>query len=132
MERGEFWSNATAHYKERLNGELTPIDVPEWGGTLFYPASISLLRRDRIVKLHAEGGLKHMAQIVIETARTEEGKAMFRTRDMDRFLKEIDPDVTIRVAGEMAAAAAPPDEDEIAKNYGPTQKPGTDSVSATD
>lgn len=133
MDRNTFWKNATEHYnglKER--GGLIPVEVPEWGGTLYYPATIPLLRRDRILKIHAEGGMKHMAQILIECARNEDGVAMFRQPDMDKILKEIDPDVLVRVAGVMVKAITPPDEDEIAKNYGATGTSGIDASSPTD
>ena len=111
MDANEILKAAEDHFsKVATECDLRSVEVPEWGATLYFPAAISLLRKSRIMEASANGGLEHMAQIIIECARDEQGKPIFTKAHKSHMMTKVDSNVLIRVAGEMAAAMAP-DED---------------------
>lgn len=97
--------NAKKHYREQLSGAARCIEVPEWGQgdepAHIYVRPETLEQRDSYYSLIVENKLKGFAMCIITRARNEAGKRMFSKASLQTMLTEFDPDVVIRVAGEI-------------------------------
>jgi len=99
--------NARSHFKNALAQELMSVDVPEWNATIYFKAATSFAVEQKIIELHAKG---HMVEALVETllnkALLEDGKKMFAPADKVVFMREVDPEIIIRVVADMNTAKA--------------------------
>ena len=97
--------NARGHFKSALAQDMMHIDVPEWNATIYFKAATSFAVEQKIIELHAKG---HMVEALVETllnkALLEDGKKMFAPADKIVFMREVDPEIIIRVVAEMNEA----------------------------
>lgn len=92
-------AKAREHYKSQLSGELQSIEVPEWETTVYYKSTSNFLQEQKIIKLHGEGKMvEALVETLIQKALDADGKKMFSSADRDIMLREVDPNVMIRVA----------------------------------
>ena len=100
-------SNARSHFKNALAQELMSIDVPEWDCKIYFKAATSFAIEQKIIELHSKG---HMVEAMIETllakSLTEDGKRMFAPADKVVFMREVDPEIIIKVVADMNTAKA--------------------------
>ena len=102
-----------AAFKKRLTSdEQVEIKVPEWGCSVYAPATVSMKRKDAVVKALEKGGLEWMVDVVIQYAKDEDGKPFFKPAHRSNFMSQQDPDVIIRVGNDLAAAIAPEANDD--------------------
>jgi hypothetical protein len=101
---------ATAHFRNKISGEMKSIKVPEWGDEeIFYKSANTLQEESRLLKLAQEGKtVEALVETLITKARNKDGTKMFKMADKPTFMSEVDPGVLIRVCGEMNA-----DNDEL-------------------
>ena len=94
---------AEAHFKTRLaaNGGLIPIEVPEWNCVVYRPQAVSVSRMDRIIRAQEQGGLAYFVTLLIEVARTKEGKSMFKNSHRDTLMNGTATDVVIKLGTEL-------------------------------
>ena len=90
--------NAKAHFKQQMSNGLLYVEVPEWDTRVYFKPQANFQQQYRVLKLHSEGKL---AEALIETllirALTEDGKQMFGFGDRDVLMREVDPEVILRV-----------------------------------
>jgi hypothetical protein len=93
---------ATAHFRNRLTGEMKSIDVPEWGTKIYFKQVISLKEQGKLVELASQGKtVEALVESLIVKARNEDGSKMFTMPDKMTLLNEVDPAILIRVVGEI-------------------------------
>lgn len=87
---------AIEHYRQRLRGEMSKIDVPEWGVTVHWHAW-TLEEKSRCWR---PGGVDPTvyADVLIAKALDADGKAMFAPAERMEIVGEFDPTVVERVA----------------------------------
>lgn len=109
---------ATAHFRDKINGKLRSIAVPEWSTTIYFKNSITLRDQAKLIELASSGKqVEALVESLIVKARTEDGDKMFVPADKQVFLNEVDPAVLIRVVSEINSATEPEaDLGEIEKN----------------
>ena len=91
-------AKATEHYKEKLGGAMSSIDVPEWDTTVYYKQIVNFSQQQRIIKLSQEGKVvEALVETLIVKALDKDGKRMFSVADRDVLMREVDPDVILRV-----------------------------------
>jgi hypothetical protein len=102
--------NAKKHFSERreLKG---PIEVPEWGDA-DTPAEIyyqipSMKERSDILALSDDKGLESLVMALIIMARDAQGEPMFAKAQKAELMRSVDPDVIMRVVGEMRTTDIP-------------------------
>lgn len=99
--------NAKSHFRNAIAQELMSIDVPEWDCKIYFKAATSFAIEQKIIELHSKG---HMVEAMIETllakSLTEDSKRMFAPADKIVFMREVDPEVIIRVVAAMNEAKA--------------------------
>lgn len=95
-------TNARSHYKEQLAGELKSIEVPEWNTTIYYKTLSNFIEEQKVIELHNKGNLvEALVETLIQKAMDEQGKKMFKNGDRDVLMREVDPNVIIRVCTEI-------------------------------
>ena len=96
---------ATAHFRDKLNSGMKKISVPEWGGDIYFKNTITLREQSKIIELATSGkSVEAMVESLIVKARNEDGTKMFTMADKITLMNEVDPNVIIRVVGEINAA----------------------------
>ena len=93
---------ATSHFRTKLGGALKSITVPEWELTIYFKETITLKEQSKLIEL-ATGGktTEALVETLITKARNADGTKMFQPTDKVVFMNEVDPQVLIRVVGEI-------------------------------
>ncbi len=109
---------ATAHFRNKISGEMKSIHVPEWDTKIWFKTSITLKEQSKLVELSQQGKtVEALVESLITKARHEDGTKMFTPMDKIVFMNEVDPQVIIRVVGEMNSIAGDEESlDQIEKN----------------
>jgi hypothetical protein len=94
---------ATSHFREKLSAEMKYVVVPEWDDAkIYYKSTITLREQSKLIELSSQGKtVEALVESLIVKARNEDGTKMFSMPDKMTFLNEVDPNVIIRVVGEM-------------------------------
>jgi hypothetical protein len=99
---------ATAHFREKINADMKSIHVPEWDCKIWFKSTISLREQSRLIELSTQGKtVEAVVESMIVKARNEDGSKMFTIADKPTLMNEIDPNVLIRVIGEINEATNP-------------------------
>lgn len=97
---------ATAHFRNKIAGEMKCIDVPEWETKIWFKTTVTLKEQSKLVELASQGKqVEALVESLIVKARNEDGSKMFTPMDKVVFMNEVDPEVIIRVVGEINLAS---------------------------
>lgn len=108
---------ATAHFRARISGEMGSITVPEWECKIWFKASTTLKEQSKLIELSQAGKqVEALVESLIVKARNEDGSKMFSMPDKVTLMNEVDPNVIIRVVGEINNANAEETVDDVVKN----------------
>lgn len=104
---------ATAHFRNKISGEMRKIHVPEWECDIWVKSSATLREETKILELSQQGKtVEALVESIIVKARNEDGTKMFAMPDKMVFMNEVDPSVIIRVAAEINNVSLTMDEAE--------------------
>ena len=93
---------ATSHFREKISGDMKFIHVPEWDSKIYFKNTISLKEQSKLVELATNGKtVEALVETLIVKARNEDGSKMFSLVDKPTFMNEVDPNLVIRVVGEI-------------------------------
>jgi hypothetical protein len=93
---------ATAHFRNKISGEMRKISVPEWECDIWVKNSATLREESKILELSQQGkSVEALVESIIVKARNEDGTKMFTMPDKMIFMNEVDPAILIRVAAEI-------------------------------
>jgi hypothetical protein len=105
-------SKATGHFKEKLSGEMKSIDVPEWDTTIYYKSVSTFVQQQKVIELHAKGKMVDaLVETLIGRCLDKDGKKVFTAADRDVLMREVDPNVIIRVCTAINEEQASEDAD---------------------
>jgi hypothetical protein len=94
---------ARAHYDGVLSADPKPLTIEEWGGTFYVRPQISVKKKMEIqAKLTGDKMDEGLALSLIYYLVDADGDPCFKKADLFDMCRSIDPDVLIRVAGEIA------------------------------
>jgi hypothetical protein len=105
---------ATAHFRNQISGEMAKVHVPEWDADIYYKAINTLREESKVIELAQQGKtVEALVETLIMKARNQDGTKMFGLADKMILMNEVDPQVIIRVVGElnMTNAEVPSVED---------------------
>jgi hypothetical protein len=109
--------NATAHFRNKIGGQMAHVEVPEWDTKIYFKTVSTLKEESRIVELTQQGKtVEALVEGIIIRSRNEDGSKMFTIADKPALMNEIDPGVIIRVASEMNNATAAESLEQAEKN----------------
>ena len=98
---------ATAHFRSRLSGDMKSVHVPEWDCKIWFKAATTLKEQSKLIELSQAGkSVEALVESLIVKARNEDGTKMFSMPDKMTLMNEVDPNVIIRVVGEINLANA--------------------------
>jgi hypothetical protein len=93
---------ATSHFRAKVSGEMKSVYVPEWETKVYFKSSITLREQSKLIELASQGKqVEALCESLIVKARNEDGTKMFSTVDKVTLMNEVDPNVIIRVVGEI-------------------------------
>lgn len=94
----------TAHFRNKIGGDMKSIFVPEWQETIWYKPTITLKEQGKILETASKGNqIEAIVEVLITKARKQDGSKMFNMPDKMTLMNEADPAVVIRVVAEMNA-----------------------------
>lgn len=97
--------NAKNHYKNALSHELKSIEVPEWETTIYFKSASTFASEQKIIELHQKGQLvEALVETLLSKSLTADGKKMFSQADKVVLMRQVDPDVIIRIVTAMNEA----------------------------
>lgn len=106
----------TKHYHREINGDLEKMAVPEWDMDIYYKRTYPFEDEARVIELQSQGKVVDaLVESLIVKARDSEGKKIFTDADRIVLMKEADPTVITRVAGEINNASLRPKVKDLAK-----------------
>ena len=106
--------SARGHFKDQLAGELNSIKVPEWDTTVYYKNISTFVQEQKIIELHAKGELvSALVETLLQKALNKDGKQLFKNADRDILMREVDPNVIIRVCTEINASKVKAEETSL-------------------
>lgn len=96
---------ATAHFRTKISGSMRKIHVAEWDCDIYFKESNTLKEEAKLIELAQQGKtVEALVETLIMKSRNEDGTKMFSMPDKMTFMNEVDPQVIIRVVGEMNTA----------------------------
>jgi hypothetical protein len=109
---------ATSHFRAKISGALNSIEVPEWNCKIYFKSGITLKEQSKLIELAQQGKtVEALVESLIVKARNEDGSKMFTAVDKVTLMNEVDPNVVIRVVGEInAVTELPVDIEAVEKN----------------
>lgn len=108
---------ATQHFRSKLGGELKSIHVPEWESTIYFKETVTLKEQSKLIELATSGKTTEaLVETLITKARNQDGTKMFNIADKPVFMNEVDPQVLIRVVGEINNYNVDANVDDVEKN----------------
>jgi len=109
---------ATAHFRTKISGDMKKITVSEWECDIYFKESNTLKEESRLIELAQQGKtVEALVETLIVKARNADGTKMFTSMDKVVFMNEVDPNVVIRVVGEMNLANMQfNNQEEVEKN----------------
>ncbi len=95
--------NAKAQFKSRLSGELSSLDVPEWGDKIYYKGAINGKQQAEILKLYDAGkSVDAVCMALIMRALNEDGERIWRPSELQELMREYDTTVISRVVEQIS------------------------------
>ena len=92
----------TAHFRNKISGDMQSVKVPEWDIEIFFKTSNTLQEEGRLIELAQKGKtIEALVETLIIKAKDKDGNKLFKTADKPVFMNEVDPSVLIRVVGDI-------------------------------
>lgn len=102
MSTNNIMDNATKHFQEQLSGELLHVEVPEWDATIWFKPAFTFAQQEKIIQLSNDGKMvEALVETLIVRALDKDGKKVFTHASKTRLMNQVDPNIIIRVVGEM-------------------------------
>ncbi len=110
--------NATAHFREKISGDMKKVHVPEWQCDIYFKPTLTLREHSKLIELTQQGKtVEALVESLIVKARNADGTKMFTMPDKMTLLNEVDPAVIIRVVGDInEAGQLETDLEKVEKN----------------
>ena len=109
--------NIKGHFKQKLNGELLKITVPEWKTDIYYKPVYSFAVESKIIDLQTQGKtVEALVESIINKALNPDGKPIFHKFDKVTLMNEADPTTLIKVATALNNATSEYRTEEVEKN----------------
>jgi hypothetical protein len=93
---------ATAHFRNKIGGDMKKVHVPEWECDIYYKQSNTLKEQAKLIELAQQGKtVEALVETLITKARNQDGTKMFTLPDKATFMNEVDPKILIRIVSDM-------------------------------
>ena len=94
--------NATQHFRNALSQELKSVEVPEWDTTVYFKTATTFASEKKILDLHSKGEtVEALVETLIAKSLDNDGNRVFSNADKVLLMREVDPEVIIRIVTAM-------------------------------
>jgi hypothetical protein len=108
---------ATSHFRSKISGDMKKVTVPEWECDIYFKPTLTLKEQGKLVELASQGKqVEALVESLVVKARNADGSKMFTMADKVTLMNEVDPNVIIRVVGEINSANEEADMEAVEKN----------------
>ena len=81
------------------------IEVPEWETTVYFKQYSNFMTEQKIIEYNGGKLAEALVETLIQKALDEDGKKLFRQADRATLLREVDPNIIIRVYAQRSIKA---------------------------
>jgi hypothetical protein len=98
-------TKAKQHFREIANKGTGSIVVPEWDTTIYWKiGGLNFASQNKIMELTSSGkSAEALVEMLILRSLDSEGKKMFKLMDKQEIMREVDPNVILKVVSAMGA-----------------------------
>ena len=98
-------NKAKAHFREIANAGTGSIEIPEWDTTVFWNiGGQNFASQNKIMELTNAGKTAEaLVEMLIMRSLGEYGKKMFRPMDKTEIMREVDPNMILKIVTAMGA-----------------------------
>ena len=98
-------NKAKQHFREVANKGTGSIVVPEWDTTIYWKiGGLNFASQNKIMELTSSGkSAEALVEMLILRSLDSEGKKMFKLMDKQEIMREVDPNVILKVVSAMGA-----------------------------
>lgn len=96
-------ANAKKHFHSLNSGELDSIEVPEWDTTIYWKkGGLNFAQQSKIIELTNAGKTAEaLVEMLILRAIDADGKKMFKPVEKTEIMREVDPNIILKVVNAM-------------------------------
>ena len=109
--------NAKKHFHTLNSGELQSMEVPEWGTTVYWKqGGLNFAQQSKVIELTNAGKTAEaLVEMLILRAIDADGKKMFKPVEKTEIMREVDPNVILKIVTAMGEGDedAPTAEDAV-------------------
>ena len=94
---------AKKHFHSLNSGELNSIDVPEWETKVYWKmGGLNFAQQSKVIELTNAGKTAEaLVEMLILRAINADGKKMFKQVEKNEIMREVDPDIILKVVTAM-------------------------------
>lgn len=109
-------NKAKAHFREIANKGTGSISVPEWDTTVYWKiGGLNFASQNKIMELTTQGkNAEALVEMLILRALDGDGKKMFKLMDKTEIMREVDPNVILKIVTAMGSSDEEVYEDDDA------------------
>ena len=98
-------NKAKAHFREIANKGTGNIKVPEWDTTVYWKiGGLNFASQNKIMELTNQGkSAEALVEMLILRSLDENNKKMFKLMDKQEIMREVDPNVILKIVSAMGA-----------------------------
>tara|TARA_R110002074_G_scaffold49404_2_gene126112 strand:+ start:200 stop:571 length:372 start_codon:yes stop_codon:yes gene_type:complete len=98
-------NKAKAHFREIANKGTGHITVPEWDTTVYWKiGGLNFASQNKIMELTQQGkSAEALVEMLILRSLDENNKKMFKLMDKQEIMREVDPNVILKIVSAMGA-----------------------------
>lgn len=108
-------NRAKEHFKEMANQGTVNVDVPEWGTTVYWNiGGLNFAQQSKVIELQQSGkSAEALVEMMIMRALDADGKRMFKLAEKTEIMREVDPNVILKVVTAMGDSDTELDGDPV-------------------
>jgi hypothetical protein len=98
-------ANAKKHFHSLNSGEMESLEVPEWGTTVYWKkGGLNFAQQNKVIELTNQGKTAEaLVEMLILRALDEDGKKMFKAVEKNEIMREVDPNIILKIVTVMGA-----------------------------
>ena len=108
-------NTAKEHFKEIANQGQGHIDIPEWKTTVYWRISgLNFAQQSKVIELQSKGkSAEALVEMMIMRALDSEGNRMFKLAEKSEIMREVDPNMILKVVTAMGDSDTELDGDPV-------------------
>lgn len=117
MQNKDVMDKIRSHFRETISGELKPIEVPEWGMTMYYKRGTNFATEAKVMELQNAGKTAEaLVQVMINRCLDENGKRIFNEHNKADLMKSADPKILLQIVSQINDEDDPVSVEDAEKN----------------